>query len=179
MEYTKHQIRRVRDLNDEYFEVVFNKRSLNFVPGSQVKLYKDDVPIFIASGIGEPWVRIILDKERFLSKFPAGVNSIRLSLELDNPMPNLMTDKSPNFLVTSEAIGAFFSWASTYPSTKCKVCYLGDSKIQEDWIKAFHKIVSLKQLKREKNIYVMGNRELLERKATKVLNICKESYLDV
>lgn len=179
MKYSKHQIRRIRDLNDKYFEVLFNKRGLNFVPGSSVTLYNGiDTPIFLASGIQEPWTRIILNRDLFSPNFPQGTVSIKLNLEVDNPLPTLMTEQeSPAFVLTSEMVSPFFSYVSTYPHNKCKVCYLGADKISEDWIKTYHKLVDVSKIKKEKNLYVMGDREVLEGKARKVINKCKSSYL--
>lgn len=178
MNYTKHQIKRIRDLNEKYFEVVIGKRTLNFVPGSTVKLYNDgDYPLFIASGIQEPWVRLILNRDLFAPKFPTGTNSVRLSLEVDNVLPTLHTEKSPNFVLDAAGIGAFFSYVSTFPNVKCKVCYLGQDKVQEDWVKANHKILTPKQMGKLDNIYVVGNRDVINKKAHKIINNCKSSYL--
>lgn len=177
MRYTKHQIKRIRDINDSYFEVVIGKQGLNFSPGCCVKLYKDDIAIPIASGIGEPWLRLILSRDLFGEKFPAGTNSVRLSLEIENVVPTLMVEESPNFVITPEMAGIFFSYVSTYPQVKCNVCYLGEDKVQEDWIRMGHNLVSPKGMKKYDNIYVLGRRDIIESKAGKVLNSCKSSYL--
>lgn len=177
MNYTKHQIKRIRDLNDEYFEVVFNKRGLNFLPGSQVKFHNSDLPpVFIASGIQEPWVRVILNRD-YSPNFPPGSRSVRLSLDVDNPLPALPAETSPNFLITAAGVGAFFSYASTFPNVKCKVCYMGDNKVQEEWVKSLHKIVTLKELRKEKNVYVVGDKPTIEPRGRRILNICKDNYL--
>jgi hypothetical protein len=177
MKYTKHQIKRIRDVNEKYFEVVIGREGLNFSPGCCVKLYNEDVLIPIASGIGEPWVRLILNRDLFESKFPAGTNSVRLSLEIVNIAPHLMAEEKPSFVLTPEMVGIFFSYVSTYPQVKCKVCYLGEAKVQEDWISASHKLVSPKQIKKLDNLYVLGRQELIERKVRNVVNTCKSSYL--
>ena len=177
MNYSKHQIKRIHDLNDNYFEVVIGKQSLNFSPGSCCRLYNSEVLIPIASGIGEPWLRLLMNRDLFGEDFPAGTNSVRLSLEIENVVPNLMTEPAPNFILTPEMVGIFFSYVSTYPQVKCKVCYLGDNKIQEDWISANHKLVSAKQAKKLDNLYVLGRQDIIEKKIKNVLNICKGSYL--
>jgi hypothetical protein len=178
MNYTKHQIRRIRDLNDEYFEVLFQKRSLNFSPGSSVTLYNGpEDPIYIASGIAEPWVRLIMNRDLFSPNFPPGTRSIKLNLEINNPLPELMNEESPNFVITSSMAGVFFSYVSTYPTTKCDVCYLGEDKISEEWIKMSHNVTSLKDMKGKENLYILGDEEILNRKAGKLLNNCTNSYL--
>lgn len=178
MKYTKHQVKRNRDLNDKYFEVVFQRDTLNFVPGSSVTLYNGpDYPVFIASGIQECWIRLIMNREIF-SKLLPGSRTIKLNLEIKNKLPSLMAEKKPSFVFDTETIGAFFSWASTYPGVKCKVLYLGSNKIQEDWIKANHKIVNnVSKMKRLKELYVTGNRENFTGRAAKLLNTCKEKYI--
>ena len=178
MNYTKHQLKRIRDLNDEYFEVVFNKRSLKFSPGDAITLYNGpDHPVFIASGISEPWIRIILKRDLF-PDFDYNAVSIRLNKEIQSILPNLMNETAPNFILTAEGIGAFFSYTSTYPRVKCKVCYLGSDKVQENWVKSYHKAVTLpRRMGKLSDLYAIGDREVLERKAKKVLGKCKQVYL--
>jgi hypothetical protein len=177
MTYTKHQIKRIRDLNDKYFEVLFSKRSLKFLPGCSVTLYNGpDVPIFIASGMQEPWVRIILDRDLF-PDFDHNAVSIKLNLKISNLLPGLVTEEQPNFVITSAGVSPFFSYASTYPSVKSKVCYLGEDKITEDWIKMSHKLVDIRKMRRAKNLYILGDGVILRQKACKLLNNCKDSYL--
>ena len=176
--YTKHQIKRIKVLNEDYFEVVFGRESLKFQPGAAVKLYNGpDFPVFIASGVGEPWLRLIMSVEKFGEYFPVGTRSIKLQLEVNNLLPSLELAESPNFVLDAGSIGAFFSWASTYPSKKCKVCYLDDVRIQEDWVSANHTVVKPAEAKKLRNLYVTGNRDLFTGRRKKLLNTCKESYL--
>jgi len=163
MNYTKHQIIRIKDLSDDYFEVVFNKKTLNFTPGDAVTLYKGDgTPLFIASGIAEPWIRLIIPMEFKTPNFSPGVRCIKLDLHVQTLMPSLMSEESPNFVISPAGLGAFFSYVSTYPHKHCKVCYLGDGRISEDWIKAYHKLVSKKGMKKAKNVYVIGDRDVVD-----------------
>ena len=180
MRYTKHQIVRIRDLNEDYFEVVVQRRGLKFQPGDAVTLYNGpEEPIFIASGVQEVWCRLILDKETFSSNFPPGTCSVRLNLELFNPLNSLLAEERPAFILTSECIGPFLSFTSTFPQHRLKVCYLGPAKIQEEWISQAHTLIkNVSKMKRTANrLYVMGNKELLDRKAKKLLKVCKQSYL--
>lgn len=177
MRYSKHQIKRIKDLNEDYFEVVIARNHLKFSPGDCVKFYKDDVLIPIASGISEPWLRLILKRDLFGEKFDSRTNSVRLSLEIENIVPTLMTEEAPNFVLTPELVGVFFSYVSTYPEKKCKVCYLGDSKVQEVWVRSNHTLEKPSEIRKRDNIYVLGNRDIIEEKAKKVLNNSKSSYL--
>lgn len=179
--YTKHQIRRYRDLNEEYVEVVFQKDSLNFVPGCAVTLYKGpDHPVFIASGIQECWCRLILRKDIFSPNLNQANLSIKLNLEIENKLQTLMAEQTPSFIFDTETIGAFFSYASTHPEVKCRVCYLGENKIQTEWIDSNHDLLKpsdVLKMRGTKNLYITGNRDLLNGKAEKLLNNCKGSFI--
>lgn len=181
MNYTKHQIKRIRDLNDNYFEVVFAKKGLNFVPGSAVTLYNGpDFPVFIASGIQEPWIRLILNRDLFSPYFPRRLRSLKLNLEIPNLLNGLMIEETPSFVFDSNTIGAFFSWASTNAGKKCKVCYLGEDRVQEDWIKSYHTVVkpsNVSSMRKNSNLYVTGNRDLYETRGKKVLKDSKRSFI--
>ena len=178
MNYTKHQIKRVRDLNDRYFEVVFEKRNLKFIPGDAVVLYNGpDTPIFIASGMQEAWVRLILDRDLFPS-FDKAATSIRLESNVLGLIPKLISEDAPNFLITPAGVSPFFSYVSTFPNTKRTVCYLGEDKVQENWIQSFHNLVSdPKRLRNVSNLYAIGDINVLEMEASKILRKCKNTIL--
>ena len=87
-----------------------------------------------------------------------------------------MAETNPNFILTSDGVAPFFSYVSTFPLVKCKVCYLGDNRITEDWIKMTHKLVTdPDKMKNTPNLYVIGNREVLESKAKKLIASLKSS----
>ena len=101
-EYTKHNIKRIRDLNEKYFEVVIGKESLNFLPGSAVRLYNDgDEPLFIASGIQEPWVRLIMNRDLF-PNFDFEQRNLKLSSEVQTLIGDLNNETSPNFVIDAD-----------------------------------------------------------------------------
>jgi len=178
MNYTKHQIKRVRDLNDKYFEVVFDKRNLKFIPGDAAVLYNGpDIPIFIASGMQEPWVRLILDRDLF-PDFDMEATSIRLESKILGLIPKLISEDAPNFLITPAGVSPFFSYVSTFPNTKRTVCYLGEDKVQEEWIRAFHNLVNHpSRLRNLSNLYAIGDINILEMEASKILSKCKNTVL--
>ena len=176
--YKKYQIIRIKELSENYFEVLFQKGTLNFLPGAAVKIYNnEEYPVPIASGIGEVWCRLIMRQDIHGHLFPVGTKSIKLLHETVNIVPMLMAETSPNFILTSEMAGIFFSYVSTYPQVKCQVCYLGDDKTFESWISANHKLVSAKQAKKLDPLYVLGRQDIIEKKLKNVLNTCKGSYL--
>lgn len=177
MIYRRHEIKRIRDLNSEWFELVFVGNHLKFSPGDCVKLYQEPGWNFIASSPREPWLRLILNRD-LSPNFLPGTSSIRLDLELFSPLAGLDCEDKPSFVITTEGIGAFFSWASMYPSIKCRVAYLGDNKVQEDWIKQYHEIVDdPDDLIGDDAVYVVGAKNPLSREAKGVLEVCKASYL--
>lgn len=177
MNYTKHEIKRIRDLNSEWFELVFTRNSLKFSPGDCIKLYQQPNWNFIASSPREPWIRLILNRDVHPNFVPGHKLSVKFNLELFNPLTGLDREDKPAFLVTTKGIGAFFSWVSMYPTVKCRIAYLGDNKVQEDWIKQYHEIVNNPEDLIGDTIYAVGQKDLLHREAEKVLNVCKSSYL--
>jgi hypothetical protein len=113
MKYTKHRVHRIADLNDKFFEVVFEKNGLRFTPGAAVKLYHGpDIPIFIASGVQEPWIRLIVNRDLF-PDFDHEAISIRLHLGVEYPISLFKLKEPSNFILTADGIGAFFSYVST------------------------------------------------------------------
>lgn len=181
--YTRHKIIRTKILNHTWFEVLFQKGFLNFVPGSTVTIYGNEYrPIFIASGIQEPWVRIILRRDLFGDMFknfkPLDNTYIKLNRDLENKLPDLMLDKNPSFFITSAGVSPFFSYVSTYPKSKCKICYIGDI-ISRDWIQAHHILVNNGNELVDnnlKNLYIIGDRNILGDLKPKILNNCKNYY---
>jgi hypothetical protein len=182
MKYTKHKIQRVRELNKQFIEIVFERDSLQFVPGDAVRLYKnDELPIFIASGIQEPWVRIILRTETVSPNYLSQAKThIKLCGEVESIFPTLMTEEAPAFMFDTETIGAMLSWSSTNLGVKCPVCYLGEDRIQEDWIAANHEVISsgsASKMGKKDNLYVSGRQGLFIEGAKKALAKCKGSLL--
>lgn len=176
-DYTLHKVWRVVDLNDQFFEVVFSKRSLKFVSGCAVTLYNYSSfpPVFIASGVQEPWVRIILDKDIY-SDFDRSVDNIKISREVTNLIPSLIGEEHPNFVIDAYGISPFLSYVSTLPQIKCKVCYVGDNRIAEDWIRSYHKLISKKDMRKCDNVYIIGNKDYLNSHVSRNINKAKCVY---
>lgn len=176
-DYGIHKVWRVKELNDEFFEVVFSRRRLDFISGSAVDLfsYPDSPSAFIASGKQEPWVRVILDKGRY-SNFDMDIDSIKICRDTVNLIPDLFNEESPNFLIDSYGVSPFLSYVSTFPNVKCKVCYVGDNKVAYDWIKSYHKIVTKKEIRKCNDVYVIGEKDYLNSHVSRVINTCKHHY---
>lgn len=176
LKYAKHRIWRIRPLNDRYYEILIDKQSLKFVPGSAVTLYNgDEPPIFIASGVSEAWARLILDRERS-PHFDLEASSMKLNSGVQQLIPTLFGEEFPSFLLTSEGIAPFLSYVSTFPHKKCTVCYIGDNIYNKDWIDQNQNVVDLDGITSAPDLYVLGNRNLIERVGD-ILNNCKSSYL--
>ena len=165
-EYTKHKICRKRDVSKGYIEVVFERNGLQWTPGGCITLYNGpDVPVFIASGIQESWVSVILNRDLF-DNFFLSTGYIKLNVGVDDMFPELLADENPIFAIDSYGVGALFSWASSNMGKQATVCYLGDDFIQPDWIADNHVVINAVELSSIKemdgNIYLAGNRDLFD-----------------
>jgi hypothetical protein len=156
--YTKHKIIRCRDINSEYFEVLFAGGKRKFKVGDGIMLLGDSSRniAYISSGISECWVRLILKKSIFSSIIAAGSEHIKILTEVNSELCCLMDEESPNFYITSEGIGPVLSYCSTYPRVKCKICYIGDELIHEDWFRTYHELVNLETIQKCSNLYIIG-----------------------
>lgn len=177
MTYTKHKIWRIEDINDKFFEVLISKESLTFAPGAAVKLYKSGMPsVLIASGIAEAWVRLIMNRDIYRDLFEDNQLNVRLEKQLETPLKQLFAEEEPSFVVTSSGIGALFSYASTFPDKKLKVCYLGKDKVQKDWVEQNHILCKPGLMSQEQNVYISGNQKVIEKKAPELISISKEIH---
>jgi hypothetical protein len=175
IEYTKHKIIRNREINREYSEVVFEKRDMAFVPGCQVTIHGSRTKVYLASGIQEPWARVILNSEE--SKLiPTGAKSIKLTRSLYNKVPDLMEANTPTFVITAAGISPFFSYASSFAGKRYDVLYMGEDKIQEDWVTSFHNSISLADLHDREEVYILGDKDILSGLGDKIIKNGKVAY---
>lgn len=132
MNYSKHKIWRIKDLDRQettdrqvtgIYEVVFERQTLNFLPGSRVKLLGLEEPLFfVASGIKEPWVRLIVDSASTPRAFWGRCIKIEKTLCM---YPELLEDKDPAFYVSGEGIALPLAYISTFPDRRPEIVYLG------------------------------------------------------
>lgn len=152
MHYTKHTVIRCKDLNDNIFELLFRRNSLEILPGDKIKIITEDEPVsaYVASSRKEPWCRLICDKmshhNLFKLHYPdsikiAGVTQIH---------PDLIKDPQPCFCVSGTGIAVPMSYISTYPQKRVEIVYLGRTRIQEEYLKAR---CDLKDAREEGKIY--------------------------
>jgi len=177
IDYTKHQIIRIQNLSDSFFEVVFQRDKLSVIPGNIIHIYKvsgDGIPI--ASGISEVWCRIILSRDKYGSIFSHGTKSIKINKDIKNVFPTLSTEVCPTFIITSFTVGFFFSYVSTFRDIKCNVCYLGIDETFKEWILNNHTLINIKDLYNCKNLYISGNREVFYNDI-ELINSAKGSYI--
>jgi hypothetical protein len=81
-----------------------------------------DTPLFVASGIKEPWTRLIIEDTQVPRSTWAQAIKIR---EVINLYPDLINDKDPAFYVGGDGIALPLSYISTFPDRKPEIVYLG------------------------------------------------------
>ena len=150
MNYTKYKIIRTKSLNPQISEVLFKSNSLNFSPGSRIKIYNTEEWYPVASGIKEPWTRILTQSLNFL-----GTRGIKIG-EVSCMFPGLIDDKSPGFIVKGLGIAVPLSYISTFPDRKIEIVYLGEL-ISLEFLKQRTDLkFEAKDLSKDKTYYVCG-----------------------
>jgi ferredoxin-NADP reductase len=130
-------------LSSDYFEVVLKrKREKIYKPGDCLLVKKsasdEMTPYFIASGVGEPWIRIIIR-----ANDPSDINQdiwqagkLRVDPEAFNVFPTLASDNNkPTFICSSVGISPFLSYMSTFPSERINLYVIGEVPNHE-WVKS-------------------------------------------
>lgn len=154
--YTKNIVVRTRDISDDIFELLFQRCGVKTIPGDQICIQPpaggefESKPIWVASGIKEPWVRILCDKmfHPWLSglKYPSTIKIETVT----SVYPDLIKDPQPCFCVSGTGIAVPMSYISTYPQKRVEIVYLGRTRIQEEYLKAR---CDLKDAREEGKIY--------------------------
>ena len=145
--YSKHRIIRVKNLdrpsvipeipdqpsanpeidqpsaNTGLYELLFQTNSLNFAPGSQVRLYNSEHWFWVASEPRAPWTRLLIDSKD-IEDYTWG-QSIRIS-DTHCVYPNLIEDKNPAFYCSGTGIAIPLSYISTFPDRRPTIVYLGN-----------------------------------------------------
>ena len=144
--YTKHKIIRIKNLDRpsenidrenlstvSFYELLFQTDgTLNFAPGSQVKIYNTQTWCYVASEPQAPWTRLIIDNSKLSSSSWAG--NIKIG-ETKCLYEDLIEDKNPAFYVTGEGIAIPLSYISTFPDRKPTIVYPA-GHISLDFLKA-------------------------------------------
>ena len=130
-------------MSDDYFEVVLKrKREKIYKPGDCLLVKKsasdEMTPYFIASGVGDPWIRLIIRSHN-----PSDINQdiwqagkLRVDPEAFNVFPTLASDNNkPTFICSSVGISPFLSYMSTFPSERINLYVIGQVPNHE-WVKA-------------------------------------------
>jgi hypothetical protein len=137
-EYQIHKVQRVKDLTDSQYEVVTERKMLKFTPGDRVRVYNyDGPPIFIASGIQEPWLRFIVDKKDH-PELTVG-KKIKLYREVETEIDGLMGANNPYFIISPSGVGPVLSYFSTFlhKCKECNVCLIGEECANKNWFEEF------------------------------------------
>lgn len=156
MDYTVLPIIRTKRLNDGYFEVILKKkREILYRPGDSLYIKKDPsadwTSVFVASGVSEPWLRIILPEEdyekisqasKIRAKNDISREALTLHLDLDKPI----------FICEGLGIAPFLSYISSYPSEWVIVYTIGNVPNQA-WIDCYPQAIKCSSVKHFKDIY--------------------------
>ena len=164
MKYTIHRIIRTKVLNEKYYEVLYQRDKLITPPGSQIELL-DGSRFLVASGLSEPWSRLIVSQDR-VDRLTWGKNikilcsnDLYCTENLQNPgQTSLLDENKPGFIVGGESIAVALSYMSTYPDRKVEVVYLDEHPIHLDWLKVRAKLKREKiDLDTKKKYYTVEN----------------------
>ena len=146
MEYTILPVIRTKRLSEAFFELVLKKkREICYGPGDCIYIKKpasDEYrPYFIASGIQEPWLRIIIraSDSTELQELKSG-DKVRVKPKLFSVFPSLASAKRPVFICASVGISPFLSYISTSPSAKLDMYVIGDVPNME-WVKNYKQAI--------------------------------------
>jgi len=165
--YTKLMVIRTKKLDDNNTEIVLaNTRIINILPGT----YMNNA--FVASGVQEPWVRLIENRE---SKLKYG-NRYKVE-KTGNICPTLVKDLKPMFIVDDMGIGVALSYYSTYINIRGLPIYY-EGTINRDWLCKHHTVYNnINDIKeKDGNCYIIGqplfverNKEIIEKKTDTVI----------
>lgn len=133
MRYTKYQIVRTKHIgisnnlgqpsgNSEIYELLFQHGRPGFAPGSMIKLHNTETWLYVASGIAEPWTRLLIDSQEI--PMDSWGDCIKIS-ETKCLYPELIEDGAPNFYCSGTGLALPLSYISTFPDRKVEIVYLG------------------------------------------------------
>jgi hypothetical protein len=108
--------------NTGLYELLFQTETLNFSPGSQVKIHNSEHWFYVASEPRAPWSRLIIDNR------DVPMESWGESIKIDQVhciYPELIEDKNPAFYCSGTAVAIPLSYISTFPDRKPTIVYLG------------------------------------------------------
>ena len=131
MNYTIHQIRRTKQLNEKYYEVLFQRDNLKTPPGTQITLL-DGSQYLVASGVLEAWCRLIVDETRVSRSIWGKTLKVK---QCDCLFPDLLDNKKPSFIAEGESIAVPLSYISTFPDRKIEIVYKDSHPIHYEWLK--------------------------------------------
>ena len=133
--HTLHPIMRTKQLTIDTTEVLFKRNGLKYKPGDKVKL--EGLSPYIASGIQEPWIRILLKTEQVSMK--AGESLRVYGIESDTlNLINANEEKATAvYIAINEGIAPCLSYLSTFPQDKFRaIIYKYDNEgVNIDWLK--------------------------------------------
>lgn len=140
-----HQIKRIKDISKNIFELVINKKRLVFKPGDSVVFYFNNKEYVypVASAMQEPWVRFIIENESPLKELKSKTN-IRVDTEVKKGNDKFLdiNYKKAIFITDEYGIAPFLSYFSAFPNRKIlQFNYLTPEKekgVNFDWLYTHH-----------------------------------------
>lgn len=132
-DYTLHAIVRTKTFSKNAHELVFKRGYNRYRPGDQIDIL-DIGKYYIASGIQEPWARVLIDDVHIPSP------NIRIAKDITNLYPTLVgaNPKDTVFIAGDLGIGPCLSFCGTFPSDKfAKIIYKHSGEgVNQLWLDA-------------------------------------------
>jgi len=136
MNHTLHSIKRIKNLTHDWAEVLFVKNKLMFTPGDEVVISfpSGEKRYFIASGMQEVWIRILVPQEDLALFNSKSVRVSAVSKHLTLIKPNNVLSNSI-YIVDDSGIAPVLSLCSTLPKEKLLgIYYETPEAINREWL---------------------------------------------
>ena len=154
MKYTKLKVIRTKELSDDIFELILDSRGMKFKPGDVITInhpingVMESRPFFIASGIQEPWIRILIRiNDGVLIDYLFNIKKhamVKVNIEPFSIFPKLLTqDEKCIFIASGIGISPFLSYFSSFPSTKVSqlLYHIKSEGVNSDWLFKNHNAI--------------------------------------
>lgn len=172
MRYTIYPIIRIKDLEDDYFEVIIRaKREKEYKPGSILYVRHSDGqfnPYAVASGMNDPWIRL-LGKKGTNDELYNARGKLKIRTDIDNLFPELYEDETAAFICTGLWCSCALAYVSTFPGSKAPIYTIGDVP-NITWLKNYPqaqicanldelKKLNLNNINKDLNYYILAEKK--------------------
>ncbi len=143
-DYILSSIVRCQKLTPSISELLYKKPMFfRYRPGDKVKLLDYDKEYYIASGVQEPWARVLIDNDIYINS-----PTIRIKREPTNDIPDLVASEPSKTIIFCDDMGVApcLSFCSTYPSEKLSNIYAAtvSNLANNSWLNT-HQNVTIKR----------------------------------